>query len=68
MCDDTMKVVNIMNFVRQIDEREERSTQRLLEMTTQQLRLVNEYGLDNTFLLADMFVGENAASVLRHRF
>ena len=51
MCDGAMKVVNIMNFVRQIDEREENSTQRMLEMTTQQLSLVNEYGLDNTFLL-----------------
>lgn len=40
-----------MNFVRQIDERLENSTQRLLEFTTQQLRLVNEYDVDNTFLL-----------------
>ncbi len=46
-----MKVVNIMNFVRQIDERHENSTEKLLDMTTAQLRLVNEYGLDNTFLL-----------------
>ena len=46
-----MKVVNIMNFVRQIDQRHENSTQSLLEMTAAQLRLVNEYGLDNTFLL-----------------
>ncbi len=51
MCNEAMKVVNIMNFVRQIDEREENSTQRMLEMTKQELRLVNEYGLDNTFLL-----------------
>lgn len=46
-----MKVVNIMNFVRRIDERMEDSTRRLLEFTTQQLRLVNEFGLENTFLL-----------------
>lgn len=46
-----MNVVNIMNFVRQIDEREENSTQRMLGMTTEQLQLVNEYGLPNTFLL-----------------
>ena len=46
-----MKIVNIMNFVRRIDERMENSTQRLLAFTAQQLRLVNEFGLDNTFLL-----------------
>ena len=46
-----MKIVNLMNFVRQIDEREENSTEKLLAFTTEQLRLVNEYGVDNTFLL-----------------
>lgn len=46
-----MKVVNIMNFVRRIDERHENSTEKLLDMTAAQLRLVNKYGLDNTFLL-----------------
>lgn len=46
-----MKIVNIMNFVRRIDERMENSTRRLLTFTAQQLRLVNEFGLDNTFLL-----------------
>lgn len=51
MEDMEMKVVNIMNFVRRIDERMEDSTRRLLEFTTQQLRLVNEFGLENTFLL-----------------
>ncbi len=66
MIADTLKVVNIMNFVRQIDEREENSTQRLLEMTTQQLRLVNEYGLDNTFLLQyDAVCDENFVSMFK---
>ena len=46
-----MKIVNLMNFVRRIDEREHDSTRRLLEFTAEQLRLVNEYGVDNTFLL-----------------
>lgn len=46
-----MKIVNIMNFVRQIDERTENSTEHLLEFTTEQLHLVNEYHLENTFLL-----------------
>ena len=40
-----------MNFVRRIDERLENSTERLLEFTREQLALVNEYGVDNTFLL-----------------
>ena len=38
-----------MNFVRRIDERLENSTERLLEFTREQLALVNEYGVDNTF-------------------
>lgn len=46
-----MKIVNVMNFVRQIDERFENSTERLLTFTAEQLRLVNEYGIDNTFLM-----------------
>ena len=37
-----MKVVNVMNFVRRIDEREKNSTERLLSFTADQLRLVNE--------------------------
>lgn len=46
-----LKVVNLMNFVRQIDERTPNSTEQLLAFTAEQLRLVNEYGVDNTFLL-----------------
>lgn len=46
-----MKIVNVMNFVRCIDEREENSTERLFDFTSQQLSLVNEYGVENTFLL-----------------
>jgi hypothetical protein len=49
--DADMKAVNLMNFVRRIDERFENSTERLLNFTTEQLRLVNEYNVDNTFLL-----------------
>lgn len=44
-----MNVVNVMNFVRQIDERFENSTQKMLDLTTKQLHMVNEYGLPNTF-------------------
>lgn len=46
-----MKAVNLMNFVRRIDERYENSVQRLLDFTRTQLRLVNKYNVDNTFLL-----------------
>ena len=46
-----MKIVNVMNFVRQIDERLKDSTERLLSFTADQLRLVNEYNIENTFLL-----------------
>lgn len=46
-----MKIVNVMNFVRQIDERTENSTEKLLAFTARELALVNEYGVDNTFLL-----------------
>lgn len=62
-----MKVVNIMNFVRQIDERRENSTERLLNLTTDQLRLVNEYGVDNTFLLQyDAVCDEDFVSLFKN--
>ena len=46
-----MKIVNVMNFVRRIDEREENSTERLLAFTAEELRLVNDEKIENTFLL-----------------
>ncbi|MBE6593494.1 MAG: hypothetical protein E7642_05820, partial [Ruminococcaceae bacterium] len=46
-----IKIINMMNFVRRIDEREENSTERLLEFTSEQLALINKYGIENTFLL-----------------
>ena len=46
-----MKVINVMNFVRFIDERLENSTELLFNTTKAQLELVNEFGIDNTFLL-----------------
>ena len=46
-----MKIVNIMNFVRQIDDRIVNSTEKLLSLSKKELALVNEYGIDNTFLL-----------------
>lgn len=46
-----MNIVNIMNFVRRIDEREENSTAQLLDLTAKELELVNSFNVDNTFLL-----------------
>lgn len=46
-----MKVINIMNFVRYIDERREGSIEYQYETTKQELELVNEFGFENTFLL-----------------
>ena len=63
-----MKVINIMNFVRQIDERIENSTEKLLAFTTEQLQLVNEYGVDNTFLLQyDAVCDENFVSMFKNK-
>ena len=46
-----MKVINIMNFVRQIDERMEDSLNVLYNTTKSELEMVNEYNLEATFLL-----------------
>lgn len=47
----TLNAVNLMNFVRQIDERLENSTERLFSLTKEQLALAKEYGVPHTFLL-----------------
>ena len=65
--DHFMKTVNLMNFVRQIDERFEDSTQRLLSFTQAQLKMANEYGVENTFLLQyDVLCDENFVSMFRN--
>lgn len=46
-----MKIINIMNFVRQCDPRLENSEDILFDCTRRELALVNEYGYPNTFLL-----------------
>lgn len=46
-----MKSINIMNFVRDIDERQPPETDYLYQATKAELELVNEYGVENTFLL-----------------
>ena len=63
-----MKSVNIMNFVRRIDERIVNSTPRLLEFTSMQLDLVNSYGVDNTFLLQyDAVCDEDFVSLFKNK-
>lgn len=46
-----MKVINIMNFVRQCDPRLEDSEKILFDTTRQQVALVKQYAVENTFLL-----------------
>lgn len=46
-----MKSINIMNFVRDIDERLPPEADYLYKATKAELALVNEYGVENTFLL-----------------
>lgn len=46
-----MKIINIMNFVRQVDPRLENSEEILFNATRAEFDLCREFGLDNTFLL-----------------
>ena len=46
-----MKIVNVMNFVRQCEPRFENADPVLFESTRNRLALVNEFALPNTFLL-----------------
>ena len=46
-----MKIINIMNFVRQCDPRIDDSERILYETTAAEVALVKEYGYDSTFLL-----------------
>ena len=46
-----MKVINVMNFVRQCEPRDALVEARLLDTTAAQLDLVNEMEVDNTFML-----------------
>jgi len=63
-----MKIANIMNFVRYIDEREEDSTRKLFEMTAQELEMVNEFGFENTFLLQyDAVIDENYQKLFKEK-
>lgn len=64
---DTCKVVNVMHFVRRIDERLENSTARLLAFTAEELRQVKEYGVPHTFLLQyDAVCDEDFAALFKN--
>lgn len=62
-----MRVINIMNFVRQCDPRMEDSERILYETTAAQVALVKEYGFDNTFLLQYDAVIDSAYQELFHK-
>ena len=46
-----MKILNVMNFVRQCEPRKEGVDHLLFNTTKAELEIVNEYKIDNTFLL-----------------
>lgn len=63
-----MKAVNIMNFVRQIDERKKNSTAQMYEYTAKQMNLMNEYGIENTFLLQyDVLCDDKFVSLFKEK-
>ena len=63
-----MKVVNIMNFARAFEPRDLDVEKKLLETTRAQLDLVNELGVDATFLLQyDVLANEDFISMIKER-
>ena len=63
-----MKSINIMNFVRDIDERQPPGTDYLYQATKAELELVNEYGVENTFLLQyDVLCDERYLKLFREK-
>ena len=61
-----MKVINVMNFVRYIDERLADSVNILYQTTKRELEMVNEFGFENTFLLQyDAICNENYQKLFR---
>lgn len=63
-----MKIVNIMNFARSYEPRDAETESMLLKTTKEQLDLVNEYGLDATFLLQyDVICNEDFVKAIKER-
>ena len=66
--EENMKSVNIMNFARSYEPRNKQAEDNLLKTTREQLDLVNEYGLDATFLLQyDVIANEEFVSMIKER-
>lgn len=49
-----MKIINMMNFVRDVDPRLENSEQVLYNATYAEYKLCKEYGIENTFCCSMM--------------
>ena len=63
-----MKTINIMNFVRSFEPRNLDVEKKLLKTTSDQLDLVNEYGLDATFLLQyDALCNEDFVRLMKEK-
>ncbi len=63
-----MKIVNIMNFARSYEPRDLDVEKILLETTKQQLDLVNEMGVEATFLLQyDVYANEDFVRMIKER-
>ena len=63
-----MKTVNIMNFARSYEPRDLEVEKKLLKTTANQLDLVNEYGLDATFLLQyDVLCNDDFVSMIKEK-
>ena len=63
-----MKCVNIMNFARSFEPRRLDVEKKLAETTKQQLDLVNEMGVEATFLLQyDVYVNDEFVKIIKDR-
>ena len=63
-----MKSINIMNFARSYEPRNKKAEDNLLKTTREQLDLVNEYGVDATFLLQyDVIANEEFVKMIKER-
>lgn len=63
-----MKSINIMNFARSYEPRNKKAEENLLKTTKEQLDLVNEYGVDATFLLQyDVIANEDFVAMIKER-
>ena len=63
-----MKSINIMNFARSYEPRNSETEKNLLKTTKEQLDLVNEYGVEATFLLQyDVIANDEFVKMIKER-